>query len=429
MTKQETEKNEVWKVNADNIAALQPPEKGYALHWDGELKGYGVRISATGKVSYIVQGRLNGKEQRRTIGKRQKLTPTEARKKAKSYIGDFANGIDPDSNKKAKDALSVTLGEVAESYIENHRRKGDGLPLKDRTKADIRYHLEKTFPDWKDKPIAGITRQMVQERYTKRARKSPAQANQAMRNLSALITYAAAIYRTPEGARIIADNPADVLKEASLLHKVKPKTSRIPADKLGEWWSVVQTERQNPALTRAARAGVDLHALMLLTGLRLDEARSLRWPDIDLEAGTLTLIDTKNRSDITLPLSSVTVELFKARRNKSPWVFPARSGGGHYTRSEQTVENLAKATGVRVTAHDLRRTFIQTGFKALGIELWRVKALSNHTLDAGDITLASYGDMADRLFLRENAEAIAQHYEEQRARFEGRNVISLEGRA
>lgn len=416
------------KINATTVKKLKSPAQGYALHWDEELKGFGVRITAAGKLAYIVQGRLNGKEQRKTLNKRVAMTPAEARQKAKVYIGKLAAGIDPEAEKMAKDALSVTLAEVAGDYVANHRRKSDGLPLKDRTKADILYHVDKTFGKWKDMPIANITRRMVQELYTKRAASSPAQANQAMRNLRAIIGYAAAIYRKPDGSRIIADNPVDVLKEASVLRHIRKRETRIPAEKLGQWWSVVQVERQNPGLTRVGRAGIDLFALMLLTGLRLDEARSLRWAEVDLEAGSLSLSDTKNRDDVMLPLSSVAVALLKARRNSSPWVFPARSGKGHFMRSEQTIENLATATGVRVTAHDLRRTFIQTAVKALGIELWRVKMLANHKIDQSDVTLSAYVGMKERLFLRDDAERIAQHYESQRAEFEAGNVLSLRER-
>lgn len=46
----------------------------------------------------------------------------------------------------------------------------------------------------------------------------------------------------------------------------------------------------------------DYLVLLLLTGLRRTEALRLRWENVDLKAGTLCAVDTKNRSDHMLPM-------------------------------------------------------------------------------------------------------------------------------
>jgi integrase len=53
--------------------------------------------------------------------------------------------------------------------------------------------------------------------------------------------------------------------------------------------------------------------LLILTGLRRSEAAQLQWGDIDLKGRTLTVRDTKNREDHTLPLSDRLLELLKLR--------------------------------------------------------------------------------------------------------------------
>lgn len=53
------------------VEALPLPDKGQKLHWDsgkGSVSGFGVRVTANGAKSYIVQGRVNGKSVRYTIG-------------------------------------------------------------------------------------------------------------------------------------------------------------------------------------------------------------------------------------------------------------------------------------------------------------------------------------------------------------------------
>ena len=418
------------KINATEIKKIQPPEEdqGYALYWDDELRGFGIRVTPTGKVSFIAQTRVNGKNQRITIGRYGNLAADEARKKARIKLGEMASGIDQVAEKRRAEALSVTLGEVVEDYLANRRRK-DGKPLKERTKSDIRYHMEKTFADWKKRPIVAINREMIKGRYSKRAKASPAQSNQAMRVLGAIINYAAASYRTPDGARIIADNPVDVLRESQMIRSVEPRKDHVPFEQLGAWWSVVQAMRQDPALTKASRSAADLVALLTLTGLRLGEGRAIKWADVNLDEGSLSLTDTKNRDSVILPLSDLAVQILKARHNGGEYVFPARSGKGHLLRIETHLAKIEKQTGIKVSAHDLRRTFIQVGFKVLKIELWRVKMLANHKVPANDITLSNYGDMADRRPLRDDTNRIADHLEDQRRIHESDNVVSMERRA
>ena len=419
------------------ITKLNPPASGYALHWDDRLRGFGLRVTATGAKSFIAEARVNGKTRRVTLGRFGTITADEARRKAKTKLGRMADGVDLAAEKKRSQALSVTLEQVTESYLANRRRK-DGQALKDRTKSDVRYHLDKTFPDWKKKPVVSISREMIQKRYAERCKASAAQSNQAMRVLSAIMHYAMASYRTPEGEAIIRDNPVSVLSETKTLREVKPRNNAVPLpddDEAGKpgpvgcWWSVVQAMRHDPSLNIASRSAADLVAMLTLTGLRLGEGRSIRWVDLNLEDGSLQLTDTKNRDSIILPLSDSVVELLKARRNNSEWVFPARSGNGHLKRIETHLAKIEKQTGIKVSAHDLRRTFIQIGFKALKIELWRIKMLANHKVPRTDITLMNYGDMADRRKLRAEANQIADYLETQRALHEADNVVSMERRA
>jgi integrase len=58
------------------------------------------------------------------------------------------------------------------------------------------------------------------------------------------------------------------------------------------------------------------YRLMLSTGLRLNELRTLTWADVDLDAGALTVraVNAKNRHDATLPLPPDALDALKAWR-------------------------------------------------------------------------------------------------------------------
>ena len=49
------------KLTKTYIDKLTAPADKEAFHWDSEVKGFGLRVTPTGKVTYIVQGRVNGR--------------------------------------------------------------------------------------------------------------------------------------------------------------------------------------------------------------------------------------------------------------------------------------------------------------------------------------------------------------------------------
>lgn len=399
-----------------------PEQKGVAFYWDSNLKGFGVTVTKAGTKTFIIQGRVNGRERRVKLERFGVLTTEQARKKARIQLGRMADGIDPVSEKHRKEALGITLEEIVEDYIENKRP--NGVPLKERTVQDIRRHLNTNFKAWKKKPLVNITRDMIERRYREHSVTSVSQAGQSMAYLRAVFQYAIDGFKDEEGRSFIAHNPVDVLKDKKMLITSKPKKGCIPLGKIGEWWSAVQDMRNNPELEYSSNSASDLVAVIALTGLRLGEARSIEWSHLDLKACSLELLDTKNRTDVILPLSDLAVEILKSRRgNKSKYVFPGRYGKGHLKDCRAQRELLAGITGVTFTNHDLRRTF--SGVAAeVNVELWRTKALMNHK-QRQDVTLHHYKDLSDVRFLKPEIDRIAEYFEEQRGVYESNNVVPI----
>ncbi|HKJ74262.1 MAG TPA: tyrosine-type recombinase/integrase, partial [Alphaproteobacteria bacterium] len=313
----------------------------------------------------------------------------------------------------------VTLADVLEGYLRDRQ-------LKSRSAADVRGHVDRTFAKWKDRPVVEISRDKVARRFRELSTTAPIQANQAFRCLRALLNYARARYRTPDDAPILAENPVQVLSDMRAWNRQRARNTYVPLDKIGKWWAAVQDRRADPSLTAVGRTGGDLVAFLALTGLRKGEATGLRWSDIDLDDASLRLEDTKNGETIRLPLSSPAVTLLSARDTdaKGEFVFPGRGGDGRIHDARPTLDKIAEATGIAVTPHDLRRTFRAVA-GAVGIELWKAKALMNHKQRA-DVTLGHYTDLEDVRYLRPEAEKIADHLEEQAAIARAANVTTLE---
>jgi integrase len=95
---------------------------------------------------------------------------------------------------------------------------------------------------------------------------------------------------------------------------------------------------------------------------------AIEWNELDLENAWWTIPGEKSKNGLAhrVPLTPAAIKIFENIREKrmrsktkknSSWVFPARSGGGHLTTVQKSVEKIRERSGIKdFTAHDLRRT-------------------------------------------------------------------------
>lgn len=383
------------KLTKTAIAALEPPAKGYVIHWDSELAGLGLRITATGARSFVLQDRIDGKERRLTIGRFPGVTPEVARREAQKLLGQIASGGDPVADRARRKLQAIALEQAFEEYIASHYRK-DGKPLKERTKHDMRRALGESFPDWKRRSLTGITRDMVKHRYAERAKASVARANVAHRYLRAVFNFAAAAYRDAGGRPVLMDNPVRVLSEAGLWRGVAARTRVMNEAELATWLPAVMALGETPKRAKGEgkkkprlRNGEvfrDLLLFLALTGARKSEALGLRKADVDLRTGTLRFLDTKNRTDHLLPLARRVRTLLERRitSHDGDLVFAGRDGVP-VTNLRYALERVTADSGVKFSPHDLRR-LAATALERAGVPAYTVKAVLNHLPGAGDVT-------------------------------------------
>ena len=68
-----------YNITDTRAASFPIPEKGQAIYWDEKQSGLGLRVTANGARSWIVQGYVNGKSKRFTLGLLDELDYKEAR--------------------------------------------------------------------------------------------------------------------------------------------------------------------------------------------------------------------------------------------------------------------------------------------------------------------------------------------------------------
>jgi integrase len=128
---------------------------------------------------------------------------------------------------------------------------------------------------------------------------------------------------------------------------------------------------------------------MLFTGLRRREAAALRWDECDFAARVIRLPAARMKSGrrLDLPMSSFVRDLLVARRalgNDNGWVFGGDGRTGHIVEPGPAFAQVAKSSGIAISSHDLRRTYI-TVAEGCDISPLALKTLVNHAV-GNDVT-------------------------------------------
>jgi integrase len=427
------------KLTEKSIAKLRAPAPSGkpTIYWDDgprAVRGFGVLCSGkSSSKTFVAQRDLpNGRTRRTTIAGVNEMSLEEARGRAADILVEMRRGVDP----KAK-AATLTLRSTLEEY-----RKASHL--RPRSEAGYRDAAERHLADWLDRPLREISREEVEKRHLKIAEEITARhkkgAAESAKRYEARAEKAAALGYDNAAARDRARAAAATKREPTSGHATANAVMRtlrllwnFAADRnpdLGpnpvrlrrQWFPVPRRERlvreddlakfYNAASKLENPVQRDYLLLLLFTGLRRREAASLRWSDIDLRARTLTVpaASTKSGKKLDLPMSDFVRDLFVARRalGDAKFVFPANSKSGHVEEPRFALDAVAEASGVRVSVHDLRRTFI-TVAESCDISPLALKALVNHAI-GGDVT-AGYVQMTPER-LREPAQRVCDRLKE-----------------
>ena len=216
------------KSTVDHIAA--PTDRDQAFYRDGQLKGFAVRVTASGVKSFVVEKLVSGKVRRMTIGRYGEITVEQARREAQKFLGKIATGIDPCAEQETTELQSLTLNEVFQDYLKARKE------LKPRTLYDYQNVINRAFAAWKDKPLLSITKDKVAKLHASVGEEQgQAYANLAMRVLRALFNFAAGQYEDAKGHSLITENPVKRLSQTRAWYRVKRRQTYIKPHELAAW--------------------------------------------------------------------------------------------------------------------------------------------------------------------------------------------------
>ncbi len=341
-----------------------PAGERETVFWDRELSGFGVRVYPSGSKVYLAQTRADGKSRRVTLGRHGLISADQARRKAAQLIADIKAGNEPGlGNGAARRAAGPTVAEVAERYMKEHV----AVRCKPTTAKGCRYVLDRhLLPALGELRLGEIGRERVAAlQYN--LHKTPYMANSVVDMLSRLFNMAELWGVAPEGA-----NPCRSIHK----YKEHPRERFLSDEefrRLGRVLDEVEAEgRYLLSIVVALR-------LLMLTGCRRNEILTLRWEDVDLEAGELRLRDAKTGArSVALSPSARRVLEGLQRLPDNPWVIAGSRPGGRVSNINNAWLVIRARAGLEdVRIHDLRHSFASRAL-ALGESLPMIGKLLGH---------------------------------------------------
>jgi integrase len=362
-----------------------PAGKSDAIFFDDDLPGFGLRIRAGGKRTWIIQYRVGPKQRRLTIGNVDKLSADQARKAAKGRLARVELGGDPQQEKHQTRAAAVhTIGKLVDDYLARRHHETGTDRLRQSSYEATELYLRKHWKPLHGLQASKVDRSAVATRLTTiEAEISSVTAARARVALSSLFAWAI-------GQGIIDSNPV-----VGTIKPPEPKArDRVLTDvEIADIWAACRDDNFGRIVK-----------LLLLTGARRDEIGDLTWSEIDLEHGIIKLPPerTKNGRPHFIPLAPAAATILKSvpRRAKSDgaieYFFGEGQGGfSGWSKAKAALDRRINETRTATAAqlgkqkvklqpiadwrlHDLRRTVATIMADKVGVLPHVIEALLNH---------------------------------------------------
>jgi integrase len=338
--------------------------------WDTELEGFGLRIRRrrNGELqrTYVAQYRADRRTRRVKLGAAGKVSLAQAREAARRTLARATLGHDPQGERAAQRLRAArTLRTVAETYLDSRH---DVLRPSSLRVAQL-YLFGPYFRSLHAVGIADITQADIAACLATIARQHSAKtAAAARRTLSALFRFA-----VEEGFR--PDNPV-----VNTRRPVRP----APRDR-------VLSDAELVAILRACDDGGEFGTvikLLVLLGARRQEVGSMRWSELNLDAGTWTLPAerSKNHRPHTIPLPPTALEILRRIPSKREYLFGERGPG--FTAWGRVKAEFDRRLADFVQPwrlHDLRRS-VATKLADIGIEPHLIEIVLGHAAHRSGIS-------------------------------------------
>lgn len=359
------------RLTAGRVEAFTCPQgKAQAFLWDTEAPALAVRVTPTGRKTYVFESRLAGKTLRITIGDCKAWPLAGARAEATRLTLMVDAGQDPREVKRQQQAereaqqaaaavQAVTVGEAWAVYLVDRRPHWGALHIADHerlTRAGGQASKRGTRGrgvtiDGPLHPLMAmrlqdLTAPVIEAWAAREGQTRPTAARLSWRLLRAFLAWCG---EHPEYSALVAGNPAKTRRAREALGKAGVKQDALLREQLPTWFAAVRAIG-NPVISAYLQT-------LLLTGARPGEVLALCWDDLNTQWRGLTIRD-KVEGERVIPLTSYVHQLLAALPRRGPFVFASTSTSSTIAKPHHAHASACRVAGIEgLTLHGLRRSF------------------------------------------------------------------------
>lgn len=410
---------------------------GYFI-WDSEVRGFGLRVYATGRKLFVFQYQSpsDARTRRLALGTFPGLTAEAARVMAQEAAGNVAKGADP-KGEQTDGREKKTVANMFPDYL----KERDGKVAERTSTEYLRLWQTTLEPEFGGKRVAAVSEEHVARWHSAR-KKTPTLANRAVDLLSSFMSWAerrgyrprhsnpcVEVERFPEQRRsrsltneeyerlgsalraaLCAGLPAPPALQKQTRGMSRKRREKLTGRKRGSQpMKAPYHQPASPTLTPANPTAVAALQFLMLSGWREQEVMTLRWDAVNLARGVAVLTSTKTgRSE--RPLGEAALKLLRdlEKAKSGIYVFPGQKEDTHIVDLKRLwlaakhAARLEENSPLRL--HDLRHSFTTVARDELGFGDHVIARLVGHKLEG---MTSRYGEVRDKT-LRTAANSISE---------------------
>jgi len=384
------------KLNNSLVDDLEQRDKQF-IEWDAAQPGFGVRLQPQSKVgkgpkkTFLFMGRMKGKSRSPpktfTIGYFPNMNVATARRIAREYATQLANGINPTAKVRAQTEIPM-FGEAATAFID-FRQRGE------RTNTEYQFYVDGHLKRFKKLRLDEITHDDVRALHNS-MRDIPTMANR-------VVKFLGAVYRPQMVAHDIRNPFIDWKRGGGKLYPEKRRKVDSPDFAFPRWRAGIEA-----AIPDSKQKTRDVLLFAIFSGLRRSEVCGIRWSDISSDAGTFS-VTAKGDKPLTVYLTRQLREILASRREDTmdgcDWIFPSDTGNkrtgklpsgpvvSFHGGGRNLFAEISEAGGAKFWFHATRNTYLRV-CRDLGYPAKMRKFLVGHEPgdQTGDVTEDYEGD-------------------------------------
>lgn len=353
------------KLTKRTIDALKPDRRRDTFLWDGELRGFGVRVKPSGTKTFIIQYRnIEGRTRRCVIGQYGVLTVEQARDLAQRKLAAVIDGADPSAERHAiRQGLTVSalcdwyLTEPEAGRLIGRNRRPIKVSSLSGDRSRIELHIKPLIGNRivSQLKLADIERLQgdIAAGRTARARKTGrgGQTAGGIGVAARAISTLRSLFNHARRLGLIEVSPATGVRIMAS-QRLKRHLGAGEIRHLGKVMTQMEREGEHPTGLAAIR-------VLLLTGFRRMEVLAMRKEWVQPDDNLVRFPDTKSGPQMRVAGdAAMTLLEERALRSHSPYIFPADWGDGHFIGVVRVLDRICARAGLdEVTPHTLRHSF------------------------------------------------------------------------